>query len=229
MTSAPQSAPLFSRPITPWYVTTALLLVGFVFIKTTEAMIGMTPPPEGIIIDKLHLWTAPINRFFHQHSIAKNTILTITTLWIDASILFLCLRSLFGPTIRPYLELLLFALCRQGLQFLVSLPIPQGIIWSDPGFPSLMINYSLQHDLFFSAHTGIAFLATIELLRTGKKWLGLIGFCFFVLTVMTIIFLRFHYTMDIFTGFLVAALIVLISKPLSQSIDQMLQRFTLKT
>jgi hypothetical protein len=134
------------------------------------------------------------------------------------------LRALFGPTIRPFLELFLFGLYRQCLQFLVTLPIPQGIIWDDPGFPSLMVNYSIQHDLYFSAHTGISLLVVIELLRTQKKWLYRTGFFFFVYVLITLVSFRIHYTMDIFTGLFVAWMIHLTSKKLSLSIDRWMQK-----
>lgn len=220
------SQPLFSKPVHPWYYIIPILLFGFGFIKITESFIGIRIPPEGVIIDKLHMWTAPINHFFHQSPLTSKTILITTSLWIDASILFLCVRAWFGPTIRPFLELFLFAVVRQSLQFLVSLPIPEGIIWEYPGFPSLMIDYSLQHDLYFSGHTGVTFLTVIELLRTHKKWLGYISLCLCALVVMTIVFFRIHYTMDIFTGFLVALSIIYISRPVSHYIDRLLQRST---
>src|SRR5277367_5601307 len=100
--------------------------------------------------------------------------------------------------------------------------------WNYPGFPSLMADYSIQHDLFFSAHTGIACLVATELMRTRKKWLTLTGLYFFAMIVMMLIVFRIHYTMDIFTGLIVALLIVYISTPISLFVDHLLQKFALK-
>lgn len=218
------SKPLFSRHGNHWYVTLSFLLSGFLFVKITEALIGAMTPPQGVIFDRLHEWTSPLNYFFHQHPLAANFVLITTSFWIDAGILFLSLRALFGPTIRPFLELFLFGLLRQSLQFLVTLPIPQGIIWANPGFPSFMVNYSIQHDLYFSAHTGISLLVVLELLRTEKKWLYRTGIFFFAYVMITLITFRIHYTMDVFTGLFVALTIHLISKEMALSFDQWMQR-----
>ncbi|MBI3236240.1 MAG: hypothetical protein HYZ48_00795 [Chlamydiales bacterium] len=199
-------------------------MLGFAFVKTTEFFIGGMGPPKGVIFDRLHAWTAPINHYFQHHSCAAKAVLITTSFWVDAGILFLCMRALFGPTIRPFLELLFFALYRQCLQFLVTLPIPQGIIWEYPGFPSLMVNYSIQHDLYFSAHTGISLLVVMELLRTKKKWLSFTGFFFFVYIVMTIISFRIHYTMDVFTAILVALYLIYTSERISLPVDRFLRR-----
>lgn len=218
--------PLFSRPGNHWYVTLSFLLFGFLFVKITEALIGEMTPPQGAIFDRLHDWTAPLNCFFHQHPFAANFVLITTSFWIDAGILFLSMRALFGPSIRPFLELFLFGLFRQCLQFLVTLPIPQGIIWEYPGFPSLMANYSIQHDLYFSAHTGISLLVVLELMGTEKKWLYWTGIFFFGYVVITLITFRIHYTMDIFTALFVAMTIHLTSKEMALSIDQGMQKST---
>jgi hypothetical protein len=215
--------PLFSRPSNPWYLTLAILLLGFVFVKGTQALIGEMTPPIGIISDRVHLWTAPINDYFQWHPTAARIILVTTSLWIDASIVFLSLRALFGPTIRPFLELFFLGLYRQSLQFLVTLPIPEGIIWEYPGFPSLMVDYSLQHDLYFSAHTGVALLVVMELLRTQRRWLSYLGFCFLIYIVAAILCFRIHYTMDVFTGLFVALYIVYTSERPSLAVDCFLQ------
>ena len=191
-------------------------------------MIGEMSPPQGTIFDRLHVWTTPINQYFHEHPQAANIVLISTSLWIDASILFLCLRALFGPSIRPFLELFFFALYRECLQFLVTLPVPQGIIWEYPGFPSLMVNYSVQHDLYFSGHTGVALLIMAEFVRTKLKWFSAISFLFFGYVVMTIISFRIHYTMDVFTGVLVALYVIYTSERLSLPIDRFLQKWPIR-
>lgn len=219
----PAERKLFSRPQNPWYLTVLLLIFGFLFLKITQFLIGSLTIPDGVIIDRLQILTTPINNYFHEHPGPANAVLITTSLWIDIGIIFLCMRALFGPTIRPFLELFLFTLYRQALQFLVSLPIPEGIIWNYPGIPSLMVDYSIQSDFYFSAHTGISILVAMELVRTGKKWLEILGFSFFAYEVLTIISFRIHYTMDIFTAIFVALYIIYTSERMSLSIDRFLQ------
>lgn len=215
--------PLFSRPRNPWYLTVLIFIIGFVFLRTTEFLIGEMIPPKGVIIDRLQIWTLPINNYFQQHRTGAHAVLITTSLWVDLCVLFLAMRSLFGPTIRPFLELFYFIIYRQCLQFLVSLPIPEGIIWEYPGFPSLFVDYSLQDDLYFSAHTGVTFLAAMELVRTQKKWFDAIGFSLFVYVVVALISFRIHYTMDIFTAIFVALYIIYTSERSSVPIDRFLQ------
>jgi hypothetical protein len=162
-------------------------------------------------------------RNFQEHASATNFVLITTSLWIDLCLIFLSLRALFGPTIRPFLEVFFFAVYRQCLQFLILLPIPEGILWRYPGFPSIMNDYSLQHDFYFSAHTGVSLLCAMELIRTGKKWLEVLGFSLFAYVVFALICLRIHYTMDIFTAIFVALYIIYTSERAAGPIDRFLQ------
>ncbi len=215
--------PIFSRPRNPWYLTVLLIVLSFIFMKITQSLIGAMTPPLGMINDRLQNWTFPINQYFQIHKEGARALLITTSFWIDLCALFLCLRAIFGPTIRPFLELFLFGLYRQALQFLVSLPLPEGIIWTYPGFPSLVVDYVVQNDFYFSAHTGIALLCALEFVRTRKKWLDCIGFFLFGYVVITLISFRIHYTMDIFTAIFVVLYLIYTSERLSQPIDRYLQ------
>jgi len=41
-------------------------------------------------------------------------------------------------------------------QATTALPAPPGMLWRDPGFPSLLVTYSVGNDFFFSGHTAFA-------------------------------------------------------------------------
>ena len=62
--------------------------------------------------------------------------------------------------------LILFGL-RQLCQGLCALPPPEGMIWRNPGFPSLLVTYGTATDLFFSGHTAIAVYGCLELAHWG--------------------------------------------------------------
>ena len=62
------------------------------------------------------------------------------------------------------------------------------------------MTYHVATDFFFSGHTGIAVLGAVELARWGgQRWLYL-GLAIVVFEATTVLLLRAHYTMDVFTG-----------------------------
>jgi hypothetical protein len=89
---------------------------------------------------------------------------------------------------------------RQIVQSLVALPSPPNAIWHYPGFPSLLVTYNVSNDYFFSGHTAIAVLAVTEIARMRKHWLTVIGVLITIFEIATVLILRAHYTMDVFTG-----------------------------
>jgi len=86
------------------------------------------------------------------------------------------------------------------MQALVALPSPPNAIWHYPGFPSLLVTYGVSNDYFFSGHTAIAVLGAAELARLGRRWLTFVGLVLVLLEAATVLVLRAHYTMDVFTG-----------------------------
>jgi hypothetical protein len=79
------------------------------------------------------------------------------------------------------------------------------MIWRYPGFPSILVTYGTATDLFFSGHTAIAVYGSIELARQGGPVLPALGLAVAVIEAATVLALRAHYTMDVFTA-VVAAL-----------------------
>lgn len=87
------------------------------------------------------------------------------------------------------------------MQWLVAIPAPPNAIWHYPGVPSLLVTYNVSNDYFFSAHTAIAVLGITELLIPARKhWLTAIGVLVAVFEIATVLVVRAHYTMDVFTG-----------------------------
>ena len=62
---------------------------------------------------------------------------------------------------------------RQISQGMCSLPKPPGVLWMDPGFPTLLVTYKVSNDFFFSGHTALAVLSAIEICGIGPWWLGM--------------------------------------------------------
>lgn len=189
----------------------------------TQSLLGArTPPAAGGIGDALYSLTAGLNSYLARHSAAANALLIVSSALIDAMGVFLLGSWLFGGSVRPFLGLVLLMLLRQFLQALCSLPVPAGMIWHDPGFPSLLVTYHVANDFFFSGHTAIAVFGAIELSRFHRKWLTVSSILLALFEVAAVIVLRAHYTMDVFAGILAALWIARISERISPALDRRL-------
>ena len=187
----------------------------------TQSLLGArTAPVNGGIGDALHDLTAGLNSYFAENVRAANALLIVSSAFIDALGLFLLGSWLIGGSVRPFLGLVLLMLLRQVLQALCSLPTPPGMIWHYPGFPSLLVTYHVANDFFFSGHTAIAVFGALELSRFQQKWLTAFAILLALVEVSTVLILRAHYTMDVFTGFLAALWVARISGRLSPSLDR---------
>ncbi len=186
----------------------------------TQSLLGARTAPAVGIGDALHDLTAGINSFFAAHSGAANGLLITSSAIIDALGLFLLGSWLFGGSVRPFLGLVLLMAMRQVLQALCSLPVPPGMIWHDPGFPSLLVTYHVANDFFFSGHTAIAVFGAVEISRFRRKWLTSLAILVAFFEVTVVLVLRAHYTMDVFTGILAGLWVSRISERISPSLDR---------
>ena len=170
----------------------------------TQGLLGTRTPPTEPIGDGLHQLTAPLNAYFQKAPHAANALLIVSSALIDGIAVFLLARWIFAGILRPFLGLAILLIARQVLQALCSLPPPPGIIWHYPGFPSLLVTYGVANDFFFSGHTAIAVFGAIELARLRRNWLTAAAISVVVFEIATVLVLRAHYTMDVFTGALAA-------------------------
>jgi hypothetical protein len=177
-------------------VTAAALLIWF----WTQSLIGARGLPGAGIGDGLHTATSPANLYLHAHPSAANALLIVSSGIIDLLGIFLLSKWILGASARPFLALVMVLGLRQIMQGLVALPAPPNAIWHYPGFPSLLVTYSVANDYFFSGHTAIAVLAATEMARFGRRWLTAVGVLIVLFEVVAVLVLRAHYTMDVFTG-----------------------------
>ena len=89
-----------------------------------------------------------------------------------------------------------------------------------------MVTYNVGNDFFFSGHTAIAVFGGIELGRLGKRWLIVAAVCIVLFEVATVLILRAHYTMDVFTGLLAALWVARFCTVVSPRIDAWLSAAT---
>jgi hypothetical protein len=148
--------------------------------------------------------------------------LIATSAIIDALGIFILTRSIFGPTVRPFLGLLILYALRQVCQGLCALPPPDGMIWRRPGIPSLLVTYGTATDLFFSGHTAIAVFGCVELVRMGGTVLPVLGVLIAVVEATAVLVLRAHYTMDVFAAIVTALWAVSVADALAPGVDRAL-------
>jgi hypothetical protein len=188
----------------------------------TQSLIGARSAPANGIGDAVHNLTAGLNSYFSQNAGAADALLIVSSGLIDALGLFLMARWLFGGSVRPFLGLFLLMALRQLMQAICALPPPPNMLWHYPGFPSLLVTYHVANDFFFSGHTAIAVFGAIELSRLRRNWLTITAVLLVFFEVATVLILRAHYTMDVFTGTLAALWVAHFSGQISPRLDDLI-------
>ncbi len=191
----------------------------------TQRLLARRGPPReagGPLEDVLHDATARWNAALHARPAAADRLLLGSSLVIDLLGIWILASAIFGPGFRPFLGLLLLFALRQVCQALCPLPPPRGMIWRDPGFPTLLVTYRTTDDLFFSGHTALAVYGA-ALLGTAFGPAGAAAGAGLVLfEVAVVIVLRAHYTMDVFAGIVTALLVHLAAGAWAPAVDRWL-------
>jgi hypothetical protein len=201
-----------------------LMVVMLVGWFGSQALIGSRGFPAGGMGDGLHTLTAPLHDWLVAHPRAGNALLVVSSVFIDAFGVFLLAAGIFGPSVRPLLGLFMLFGLRQVCQLLCALPPPEQMIWRSPGFPSLFVTYGVSNDLFFSGHTAIAVYGAVELGRLGWPWLQRAAIAIALFEAVTVLVLRAHYTIDVFTGAVTALLIAGVALRVAPVVDRALLR-----
>jgi PAP2 superfamily C-terminal len=188
----------------PMGLRLAIVVAGLAIWYTTQALLKHRPNGSGRLGDGLHTLTARAFAFFTSHPKWADRLLIVSSLVIDGLGIFVLAQSIWGPSLRPFVGLFLLFISRQICQTLCALPPPEGMIWRNPGFPSLLVTYGVTNDLFFSGHSALAVYGAIELgIWGGPAW-AIVGAVLALFEIVVVIVLRAHYTMDVFTGVVAA-------------------------
>jgi hypothetical protein len=208
--------------IPQWGVRGGLVAVALCAWFWTQALIGKRAFPEGRIGDAVLDFTSPLNRYLLDHPTWANRLLIVTSGLIDLLGIFILGLAIFGPSLRPFLGLIILFSLRQLCQGLCALPPPEGMIWRHPGFPSLLVTYDIASDLFFSGHTAIAVYGCLELAHVGGPIGVAVGATIAAIEVCTVLILRAHYTMDVFTGAVAALWVWTVASYLAPKLDSLI-------
>ncbi len=169
----------------------------------TQSLLGNRPPVQ-TIGDQIHTLTAVPHAFLESRPSLINGILIVSSLGIDLIGVGLLGWGLFGKSARPLAGVMILFALRQLAQATTALPAPPGMLWRDPGFPSLLVTYSVGNDFFFSGHTAFAVFGALEFSRLGKRILTVIGAMVALCEMAVVLVMRNHYTMDVITGAVMA-------------------------
>ena len=211
--------------IAPWPVVgvrVAFVAGGIALWYVTQALLAKRVPKvayEVPLTDGVHVLTARIHKRYFTNVAAGNRLLIASSLVIDLLGAYLLGSAIFGPSIRPYLGLVLLFALRQICQMLCPLPAPHEMVWRYPGVPAILVTYGTANDLFFSGHTAIAVYAAATLAGDLAHWGLILGVTIAVFEALTVLVLRAHYTMDVFTGIICALWVYSLSGTFSPTVD----------
>src|SRR3954470_17815858 len=209
-------------------VRVLLVILGIVAWYWTQSVLGKRVPKvayEVPLTDGIHVLTARIHHRYATNIAAGNRLLIASSLVIDLLGAYLLGSAIFGESIRPYLGLVMVFALRQICQMLCPLPAPAGMVWRYPGVPAILVTYGTANDLFFSGHTAIAVYGAATLAgHWGAAGLGL-GIAIAVFEAVTVLVLRAHYTMDVFTGIVCALWVYSLSATVGPWVDGMIRHW----
>jgi hypothetical protein len=181
-----------------WHLTQRLLA------RRNPSMDSSAAPPASEIADGIHHLTRRLNQRLLDQPRTANALLIASSAVIDLLGIYLLISAVIGRSIEPFLGLFIIFGLRQICQAFCPLPPPRGMIWRSPGVPSLLVTYGTSCDLFFSGHTAIAVYGAAVLANHFGVMGIVIGVNIAVFEIATVLVLRAHYTMDVFTGAITA-------------------------
>jgi predicted metal-binding membrane protein len=182
----------------------AVIAVALVIWFWTQKLIARNSASGDGIGDGMHRLTAAWHHYFFTHEKAANWSLIISSFFIDLLGLSLIAFAIFGHSFAPFIGIFIVFSLRQISQLCCTLPPPPGIIWRDPGVPTLLVTYAVGNDFFFSGHTALALLGAITMCHFGPPWLGALAVLVAIGEATIVLVLRAHYTMDVVAGALAA-------------------------
>jgi hypothetical protein len=188
-------------------VRVGFVAAGIVAWFWTQSVLGKRVPKvanEVPLTDGIHLLTARLHKRYFTNIAAGNRLLIASSLVIDLLGAYLLGAAIFGESFRPFVGLVMVFALRQICQMLCPLPAPSGMVWRYPGVPAILVTYGTANDLFFSGHTAIAVYGACTLAGHWGPWGLALGLAIAIFEAGTVLILRAHYTMDVFTGIICA-------------------------
>ncbi len=182
-----------------------LLFITFVlyaFWIPSQTFLSTDIRTENKIIDRIHdseTFVYILNYLEENSHVARFNI-ALTTFLIDITIFSVMAWSILYNYPRPVVLFFIGITLRQVCQFINRLPIPDRIIWYDPGFPTLFMVYAAENDFFFSGHTLTALIFGLELFDSKYLSAKIYGIFFIIYQIFFVMVTRTHYFMDVYAA-----------------------------
>lgn len=225
MTHAVIDAMPLAVTIAPWPVVAvrfAIVVAGIGLWFWTQAVLAKRVPKVAVevpLTDGIHEMTAWAHKRYATNVAAGNRLLIASSLVIDLLGAYMLGTAIFGESFRPFVGLVMVFALRQICQMLCPLPAPSGMVWRYPGVPAILVTYGTANDLFFSGHTAIAVYGAATLAGHYGPWGMAVGLLIAFFEAATVLVLRAHYTMDVFTGIVCALWVYSLSGPAAAWVD----------
>lgn len=201
----------------------AVVVLALMIWHWTQLLIARKTTPRDGLGDLVHDLTAHWHGWLSRHDRAANRLLIVSSFFIDVLGLSVIALAVFGSSFAPFIALLILFSLRQICQAICTLPPPPGMIWRNPGCPSLLVTYEVGNDFFFSGHTALAVLGAMEVAHVESMWL-VIGVALIATgEIVTVLVLRAHYTLDVIAGAAVAFCAYHMASGVSPAIDAWLR------
>lgn len=180
-----------------------LVLFFYVFWYTSQILLSVESGTTKDVIDKLHEseFIYKINDYLYDHPQITKFNLILSSLLIDLMVIYIIWEYLVGQSSKTIIIFFTGLICRQVCQYINRLPIPDTMIWFYPGFPSLLVTYTVENDFFFSGHTYVALVAGFTLLQKNNYYAKCFAIFFICYEIFFIIIINGHYFMDIYGAF----------------------------
>jgi PAP2 superfamily C-terminal len=220
--------PLAIAPVRVITARVVVVILSLALWYLTQSLLGRRKTgkiAEGTIIwDGIHELTARFNRRLLDNPRRADALLIASSLVIDLLGMWVVGVSILGSTLQPFVGLFMLFGLRQICQAFCPLPPPVGMIWRDPGCPTLLVTYGTTNDLFFSGHTAIAVFGVL-CLSTSLGPAGVtLGILIAAFEISAVLILRAHYTMDVFTGAITALYVHHLSWVIGPHVDSWIGR-----
>lgn len=177
------------------------IIAGYIFWITTQRILGLDVISQHRVIDRMHNFVRPINDYLRNNPHIMRYNFILSSLLIDINVSYVVLKYLLLDDDTRTITLLFSGfVLRQICQYTNRLPIPNNLIWFNPGFPSLFVTYHVENDFFFSGHTLIAFVTGLDIITNGNILFKIYGTLFILYELAVISFTFSHYFMDIYAA-----------------------------
>ena len=179
-----------------------LLLTAYFLWHLSQQFLSTDVKTEFLIVDRLHdsSFFTMINEYLANNSFIAAANFILTSLLIDMNVLYIAYRYLKTNNFKKTMFILFGGfMCRQLCQYINRLPVPNNMVWFDPGFPAFLVTYVVENDFFFSGHTYVALSVGIAIVSGSKNiFVKMYGIFFILYEILFIISIRAHYFMDIY-------------------------------